>query len=107
MDQNQKKYQTITCPHCGYQYIPSEIFYPGDLIGGKTESLIRDALGKIIYLEYAESKFTEGRSLEPVTMEQYFCDNCDKPFIVEPAVSYKVKKEVEELDFTTDTVSLL
>lgn len=100
MEQNQKKYPTIRCPHCGYEYIPSEVFYPGDLIGGKAESLIRDALGKIIYLEYEEGN-------EPLQFEKYFCDNCEKPFIIEPAVTYKVKKEVEELDFTTNQVSLL
>ena len=107
MEQNQKKYQVIKCPHCGYEYIPSEIFYPGDLIGGRTESLVRDALGKILYLEYAESKYTEGRSLEPCQPEQYICDSCEKPFVVEPVVSYKVKKEIEELDFSNNSVSLL
>ena len=107
MEQNQKKYQVIRCPHCGYEHLPSEVFYPGDLIGGRTESLIRDALGKIIYLEYAESKYAEGQTLEPVQYVKYFCDGCEKPFVVEPVVSYKVKKEVEELDFTTDQVSLL
>lgn len=100
MEQNQKKYQVIKCPHCGYEYIPSEIFYPGDLIGGRTESLVRDALGKILYLEYAEDN-------KPLQSEQYICDSCDKPFVVEPVISYKVKKEIEELDFSNDTVSLL
>ena len=100
MEQNQKKYQVIKCPHCGYELIPSEVFYPEDIIGGRTDSLIRDALGKIIYLEYKEDQ-------EPCHSEQYICDNCDKPFVVEPVVSYKVKKEVEELDFSTDTASLL
>ena len=30
-----------------------------------------------------------------------------KPFIVEPVITYRVKKEVEELDFTEKYVSLL
>jgi hypothetical protein len=51
-------------------------------------------------LEYAEGD-------EPCQPEKYFCDNCDKPFIVEPVITYKVKKEVEELDFTEKFVSLL
>ena len=107
MEQIQKKYQVIKCPHCGYEYIPSEIFYPGDLTGGRTESLVRDALGKILYLEYGESKYTEGRKLDPCQPEQYYCDSCDKPFIVEPVITYRVKKEVEELDFSNESVSLL
>ena len=99
MEQDSKKWPTIRCPHCGYEYTPAEIFMPGDFLG-RPESLIRDALGKIIYLEYEEDN-------EPLQSEQYICDNCDKPFVVEPVISYKVKKEIEELDFSNDTVSLL
>jgi hypothetical protein len=72
---------------------------PGDFLG-EADSLVRDALGKIIYLEYREG-------CEPDQPEKYFCDNCDKPFIVEPVITYKVKKETEELDFTETFVSLL
>lgn len=99
MEQTQKKWPVITCPHCGHQYIPSEIFYPGDLVG-EAKTVIRDALGKIIYQEY-------NAETEPALVEKYFCDNCDKPFIVEPVITYKVKKESEELDFTEKYVSLL
>ena len=73
--------------------------YPDNLLG-KPESVIRDALGKIIYHEYEED-------CEPMQVEKYFCDNCDKPFTVEPVITFRVKKEVEELDFTDNYVSLL
>ena len=100
MEQTQKKnWPIITCPHCGHQYTAADIFMPGDLIG-EPKTIIRDALGKIIYQEYETDS-------EPVVAEKYFCDNCDKPFIVEPVTSYKVKKEVEELDFSEKFVSLL
>ena len=100
MEQNQKKnWPVIRCPHCGWEMIPSEIFYPGELIG-EAKTVIRDALGKIIYQEYDSDN-------EPAQVEKYFCDNCDKPFIVEPVITYRVKKEVEELDFTETYVSLL
>jgi DNA-directed RNA polymerase subunit RPC12/RpoP len=99
MEQNQKKWPTIKCPHCGYEYTPAEVLYPESLLG-KPDSIIRDALGKIIYLEYAEGD-------EPCQSEKYICDNCDKPFIVEPVITYKVRKETEELDFTETFVSLL
>ena len=100
MEQNQKKnYPVIRCPHCGWEYTPADIFMPGDLIG-KPKTVIRDALGKIIYQEYDSEN-------EPAQSEKYFCDNCEKPFIVEPVIVYKVKKEAEELDFTESYVSLL
>ena len=72
---------------------------PGDLIG-EAKTVIRDALGKIIYQEYEADS-------EPNQSEKYFCDNCDKPFIVEPVITYRVKKEVEELDFSSTYVNLL
>jgi DNA-directed RNA polymerase subunit RPC12/RpoP len=99
MEQNQKRGPVIKCPHCGYEYVPAEIFMPGDFLGKPTD-LIRDPLGKFLYIEYEKDN-------EPSQTESYVCDSCDKPFIVEPVVSYKVKKEVEELDFTEDYVSLL
>jgi len=72
---------------------------PGDLIG-KPDSVVRDALGKILYADYEED-------CEPLATESFICDQCGKPFVVEPAISYKVKKEDEEKDFSSDTVSLL
>lgn len=89
----------ITCPHCGAQYVASEIFMPGDL-EGKTETVIKDALNKVIYQEYEEDS-------EPCQAEHYVCDHCNKPFIVEPTISFKVRKEEEQLDFSEQSVSLL
>ena len=89
----------ITCPHCGYQYTPADIFMPGELVG-KPETVLRDALGKIILQDYDEDD-------EPCYIEHYVCDHCGKPFTVEPSVSYKVKKEDETLDFSNQTSSLL
>ena len=100
MEQLQKKnWQSIKCPHCSHEMVPAEIFMPGDLLGRPT-TIIRDAFGKILYLEYEPD-------CEPVLVEKFFCDNCEKPFLVEPVVSYKVKKESEELDFSQPNVSLL
>lgn len=99
MEQNQKKWPIIKCPHCGYEYTPAEILYPENLLG-KADSVIRDALGKIIYQDY-------DTELEPMQSEKYFCDGCGQLFVVEPIITFKVKKEAEELDFTSDYVSLL
>ena len=72
---------------------------PGQLIG-KPETVIRDALGKIIYQEYDDEEL-------PNQTEHYFCDSCGKPFVVEPVITYKVRKEDEALDFSEQSVSLL
>ena len=72
---------------------------PGELIG-KPDSVIRDALGKIIYQDFAEED-------EPAPVGHYCCDECGKPFTVEPVISYKVKKEDEALDFSELSTSLL
>ena len=72
---------------------------PGELVG-EPENVIRDALGKIIYQDFDEEN-------EPCQVEHYVCDECGKPFIVEPVVSYKVKKEDEQLDFSNLSASLL
>jgi len=72
---------------------------PGELIG-KPEQVIRDALGKIIYQEYDDEEL-------PAQIEHYVCDECGKPFVVEPVIAYKVRKEDEALDFAEQSVSLL
>lgn len=99
MEQAEFKKWIIKCPHCGAEYLASEIFMPGELVG-KSETVIRDALGKVLYVEWEED-------CEPGQVEHYVCDNCDKPFIVEPVLTFKVRKEDETLDFSTDKVSLL
>ena len=95
-----KNWQVIKCPHCGYEYVPSEVFMPGDLLG-KPENIIRDALGKILYVEYAEDLD------EPNLEEHFVCECCDKPFVVSAITSYKTREEDEELNFQSEYVSLL
>lgn len=95
------KKAVITCPHCGWEYVPSEIFVPGQLIGKPDPStLVKDALGKILYVEYPQDQ-------EPEQVETYVCDNCEKTFVITPTVSYKTQKEEEVLDFKDPYVSLL
>ena len=100
MEQNQDKiYPVIKCPHCQYGYAPAELFHPHDF-AGKPISVLRDALGKVLYQEYEED-------YEPGDSCTYICDGCDKQFIVEPIITYKARKEIEELDFSETSVSLL
>ena len=72
---------------------------PGELVGNP-ETVIRDALGKVIYQEYDDEEM-------PAQIEHYVCDNCGKPFIVEPVITYKVRKEDEANDFSELSVSLI
>ena len=97
--EQQKKWPVIRCPHCGMEFAPAEIFMPGDLIGEPT-TVLRDALGKIIYQESDEGN-------EPAQVGHYVCDECGKSFIVEPVITYKVKKEDEAKDFSELSSSLL
>lgn len=89
----------IKCPHCGYEYLPCEIYLPGSFLG-ESDQIVRDALGKIIYEEYDPDN-------EPNMTEHYICDNCNKAFIIEAMVTYRTREEEEELDFSQEYTSLL
>jgi len=77
----------------------NEIFYPNDFTG-TPKQVIRDPLKKILYIDYEEGA-------EPVFEQHFECFNCNKPFVVEASVSFKVKEESPELDFSEQSVSLL
>lgn len=94
------KTPVIRCPHCGSEYLPGEIYMPGSLIG-QPDEVIRDSLGKIIYEDY----FSDDTA--PDMIEHFTCEECNKPFVVEATVTYKVKVEAPEKDFTSQYVSLL
>ena len=94
------KTNLIKCPHCGAEYLPGEIYMPGALIGQPTD-VVKDSLGKILYEDY------EPANREPNMTEQFICDYCNKPFIVEATVTYKTRAEEPEKDFSTQYVSLL
>lgn len=96
----ENKTPLITCPHCGCQYLPGEIYMPDALVGQPTD-IVKDALGKIIYKDY------EPESKAPDMVEHFVCDQCDKPFVVEAVLSFKSSKEIPENDFSTPYVSLL
>lgn len=94
-----RKTTSFKCPHCGAQYLPGEIYMPGALIG-QPEDIVKDSLGKILYEDYAEGK-------EPVMIEHFICDYCNKPFVVEATITYKTAAEEPEKDFSSQYVSLI
>lgn len=96
---DETKYQVITCPYCGAQYVPAEIYMPEDLVG-RTDSVIKDPLGKLMYVDYQEDH-------EQDLIATYRCDHCDHDFTVEASITFKSKKVDEALDFTNTSSSLL
>lgn len=69
----------ITCPHCGRQYHPAEIFYP-ETFFGKPKEIERNNNLQIT------SYFGKPMQLD----EDYECDNCYKRFRVTAKLQFKV-----------------
>ena len=84
----------IKCPHCGWEYLPCEIFYPDDMLGNAAD-VVRDSEGKILYYD------GDSMNLE----ETYCCDNCGTTFSVSGAVTFKTKVEEEVEDEEEWTVT--
>ena len=84
----------VKCPYCGYEYVPSEIYYPDEFLG-KPKNIYRDVDGKI-----------EKIDKEPNLNEIYTCDSCGKTFKVSASVNF-VTEKLEELNFEDDYVSPL
>ena len=89
----------IKCPHCGAEYLPSEIYMPGATLG-RPEDIVKDSFGRILYEDYQEGK-------EPDMFEHFICDFCNKPFVVEATITYKSFEEEPERDFQSQYVNLL
>lgn len=87
-----RKLTVITCPTCGREYLPAEIFIP-DAFFGKPYSIDRDSEGKII--DY------EGNSLD--TSESYYCEKCNTPFIINSKITFDTKVDIK-VDFDNDYV---
>jgi len=82
-----KELITITCPICGQQYLPSEIFYPDDLLGKPTE-IIKDDTGKVEFYLGDDPDFDE----------EYICDNCGAKLTIHANLSFKVEATKEEFE---------
>lgn len=89
----------VKCPHCGWEYLPCEIFMPNDF-AGKSKNIIRDALGKILYVEFEDG-------FEPEQKEKYICDNCGKEFTAQCSMAATTDVIDEAEDFSNEFVSLL
>lgn len=73
--------EIIECPHCHYQYLPAEIYFPDDLLGRPT-NIVRDDDGKI--------EFSTGTQMN--LRESFVCENCNKSFLVKGTITFKTEK---------------
>lgn len=69
--------QYITCPHCGAEYLPVEIYYPNEFLGKPSD--IEKLNGKV------ESFLGKSMNLEEI----YICDHCLTKFQTTARVTFK------------------
>lgn len=79
------KFITITCPHCGCEYLPEEIYYS---ILGTPKNIIRDDSGKIISFNNTSVNLKE----------EYCCDKCGNSFFVSGKLKFKTYANESDLD---------
>lgn len=78
----------ITCPRCGREYHPAEIFIPRSFFG-RPEDIDRTPSGKIdIY---------DGPAMD--LTEEYICDACGCEFEITASLSFKEKEKNRKLPF--------
>lgn len=91
-----KKLIVIKCPHCGYEYLPSEIYYANDFLGSP-KNIIKDDDGTITYFG------GESMNLE----EEYVCDNCDHKFKIVANVSFDAEEVKEEDNWEDSSTTII
>ena len=70
--------KTITCPNCGAEYLPVEIFLRDSLLGYPTK-IEKDENLKILT--------TQGK--QPDLEETYICDKCDKTLKIKAKLDFE------------------
>lgn len=81
---DRKRANIITCPHCGREYLPVEIFIPNNFFG-KPEDIDRTEDGRIEDYNGSAMDLTE----------TYTCDNCGTEFNVETTLKFKVQENIK------------
>lgn len=84
------KFTTITCPNCGKEYLPAEIYIPKYFLGFP-HNIERDSNNKIV--SYSGCGVDE--------CETYICDNCGETFYVVAKLSFTTSLSEDINDYTT------
>jgi len=82
-----KELPIITCPICGTEYLPSEIFLPNDVFG-KQYDITKDDNGKI--------KFYLGD--DPNLDEEFICECCNTKLNITMKMSFDIKEFEDDFD---------
>lgn len=88
-------FKIISCPHCGYQYLPGEIFDPKYFLG-QPHNIVRNVNGEILGHEGIQMQDTE----------TFICDHCNKEFKVTAKISFNLEdndiKEMKPISLFND-----
>lgn len=72
----------IICPHCGFQYLPGEIYDPKHFLG-QPKDIVRNSLGEIL-----------GHDGIVMDLEEtYTCENCNKEMNIKAKVTFTVNAD--------------
>ena len=80
----------ITCPVCGQQFLPAEIYIPEEFFGRPTE-VIRDDAGKIEFHLGPEMNLDE----------EFVCEHCGTAFTVHAKLSFETSYEAKDSEHVT------
>ena len=69
----------IICPHCGFQYLPGEVYDPKHFLG-QPKDIVRNNIGEVLG--------HEGIVMDP--NESYVCENCGTELHITAKVSFNV-----------------
>ena len=83
----------ITCPKCGREYLPAEIYIPKEFFGAP-DIIQRDTEGKVVD--------TSGTDM--CLVDTYCCDSCSATFNVKADITFTTELD-DENDFSSDYVS--
>ena len=75
----------IICPHCGFQYLPGEIYDPKHFLG-QPKDIVRNNIGEILGYEGIASDVEE----------TYICENCNNELRIKAKVTFVVEDTTSE-----------
>ena len=84
----------IICPHCGFQYLPGEIYDPKHFLG-QPKDIVRNNVGEILGYEGIVTDLEE----------TYICENCNNELKVKAKVSFTVNDQKVENNKETPHLS--